>query len=313
MKDFEYYRPETINEALILYKTTGSGAKLLAGGTELVNEMRLGKTQPEIVIDLKSIQEMDFIDLNKDGLRIGALYRVRDAELSQPLRRSSYNALSHAAGTLGSPQVRNKATIVGNVCRCSPSADLIPPLIALGASARIKTATTDRNIAVEDMLLGPGKTVLKPGDIVTELNIPAMRAYTGCSYCKLSPRKSLDLAVVGVSAMIRTNSTISKCVEARIVLGAVAPTAIRAKKAESVLTGSNLSQQIIEQAAKTAAEECNPIDDVRASAWYRKKMVSVAAKRAVAQAIEELRMTNDELKRRGKVEDGTDYSFEYKQ
>ena len=298
MRDFDYFRPETINEALSLCKSGGTGAKLLAGGTELVNEMRLGKTQPESVIDLKLIQEMDFMELGPEGLRIGALYRVRDAERSAELRQSPYNALSYAAGTLGSPQVRNKATIVGNVCRCSPSADLIPPLVALGASARIRTDETDRRMPVEDMLLGPGRTVLMPGDLVTELIIPAMRPHSGCSYCKLSPRKSLDLAVVGVAAMIRTNPQITKILEARIVLGAVAPTAMRAKKAESILVGASPSPMVIEEAAKAASEESKPIDDVRASAWYRKKMIAVATKRAIHQALEQEK-ANDELNAEG--------------
>jgi aerobic carbon-monoxide dehydrogenase medium subunit len=289
MQDFEYYRPGTVDEALSLYKKAGAAAKLLAGGTELVNEMRLGKAQPEQVIDLKLLQELDFMELGAEGLRIGALYRVRDAERSQPLQQSPYNVLSYAAGTLGSPQVRNKATIVGNVCRCSPSADLIPPLIALEASARIQTDEMIRTVAVENMLLGPGKTILKPGEIVTELVIPRMRPHTGCGYYKLSPRKSLDLAVVGVAAMIRTNPAISKCVEARIVLGAVAPTAMRAKKAELILTGASLNQSLIEEAANAAAGECKPIDDVRSSAWYRKKMVAVATKRAIALALEQIK------------------------
>jgi carbon-monoxide dehydrogenase medium subunit len=186
---------------------------------------------------------------------------------------------------------------VGNVCRCSPSADLIPPLMALNASARIRTDESDRTIAVEEMLLGPGKTILQPGDIVTELQVPKMRPHTGCGYYKISPRKSLDLAVVGVAAMIRTNPQASKCVEARIVLGAVAPTAIRAKKAELILAGANLSQSVIEAAAIAAAEESKPIDDVRASAWYRKKMIAVATKRAIAIALEQARkFTNDDLR-----------------
>jgi aerobic carbon-monoxide dehydrogenase medium subunit len=287
MKDFEYFRPETIDGALSLYKKGGTTAKLLAGGTELVNEMRLGKTQPGQVIDLKHVKDMDFMELGAEGLRIGALYRVRDAEQSLALQQSPYSVLSYAAGTLGSPQVRNKATIVGNVCRCSPSADLIPPLMALAASSRVKTEESDRMVAVEDMLLGPGKTTLQPGEIVTELYVPRMGAHSGCSYCKLSPRKSLDLAVVGVAAMIRTNPHASRCLEARVVLGAVAPTAIRAKKAESILAGAALCAAVVEEAAKAAAEEAKPIDDVRASAWYRKKMVAVATKRAINQALEQ--------------------------
>lgn len=289
MKDFEYFRPSTLDEALNLYEKSGSSAKLLAGGTELINQMRTGKTQPGQVIDLKLIRSLDFIDIGKEGLRIGALYRVRDAECSIPLQRSPYKVLSYAAEALGSPQVRNKATIVGNVCRCSPSADLIPPLLALGANARIQMGTTSRMMTVDDMLLGPGITALNPGEIVTELIIPPMPEHAGCGYYKLSPRKSLDLAVVGVAAMIQTNSQITKCLEARIILGAVGPTAIRAQKAESLLTGANLSESLIEEAAQAAAEASMPIDDVRASAWYREKMVSVATKRAIAIAMEQIK------------------------
>jgi aerobic carbon-monoxide dehydrogenase medium subunit len=290
MKNFEYFRPSTIDEALSLYEKGGVSAKLLAGGTELINEMRIGKTQPDTLIDLKSLPAMDFIDLNDARLKIGALYRVRDAERSDLLRQSPYNVLSHAAGTLGSPQVRNKATIVGNLCRCSPSADLIPPLLALNASVWIKAANrADCRIAAEEMLLGPGKTVLKPGEIVTELEIPSLGSYAGCSYYKLSPRKSLDLAVVGVAVMIRTNPQFSECLESRIALGAVAPTAIRARGAESILNGAKLSPALIEKAAQSAAEESNPIDDVRATAWYRRKMVAVATKRAINLALEQIK------------------------
>ena len=293
MRDFEYFRPQTINEALTLYKKGGAGARLLAGGTELVNEMRLGKTHPEQVIDLKSISEMDFLKLDSDGLKIGALYRVRDAETNLNLSRSPYGALSHAAGVLGSPQVRNKATIVGNLCRCSPSADLIPPLIALNARAHIRVEGAERIMVVEDMPLAPGKTALMPGDILTELTIPKMPAHSGCSYIKMSPRKSLDLAIVGVAAFLQTNPQGSKCVEARIVLGAVAPTAMRTKKAESILIGSALTSSLIEEAAAAAAEESMPIDDVRSSAWYRKKMVAVATRRAIHQVLEKIHSNHE--------------------
>lgn len=289
MNDFEYFRPKTVNEALDLFEKGGSSAKLLAGGTELINEMRIGKTQPQQVIDLKFISSMDYMELGEDGLKIGALYRVRDAELSAALSRSPYRVLSYAAGTLGSPQVRNKATIVGNLCRCSPSADLIPPLIALAAGARIQTSHgSGRTTPAEDMLLGPGKTSLQPGEIVTGLEIPKMPAHAGCAYYKLSPRKSLDLAVVGVAAMVRLNPEHSECLELRIALGAVAPTVIRARKAESMLIGRRLTPKLIEEAAEKAAEEAKPIDDVRATAWYRRKMVAVATKRAIGLALEQI-------------------------
>ena len=272
-----------------LLKQGGDGARLLAGGTELVNEMRFGKSHPEQVIDLKHVRELDFMHLEPEGLKIGALYRVRDAERSGPLRASRYNALSHAAGTLGSPQVRNKATIAGNVCRASPSADLIPPLMALGARARIEGNGTARCVPVEEMLLGPGRTVLDKSEIVTELEISPMSDHSGCSYYKLSPRKSLDLAVVGVAVMVRTDPRMSRCIDARIVLGAVAPTAMRAKNAESILIGAPLSEPTIEEAAKAAALESKPLDDVRSSAWYRKKMVEVIVKRTIGLSWEQVK------------------------
>jgi aerobic carbon-monoxide dehydrogenase medium subunit len=289
VKDFEYFRPKTVNEALDLYAQNAMAAKLLAGGTELVNEMRMGKTEPAQIIDLKFIPSLDYMELGKEGVKIGALYRVRDAERSAVLQQSPYSVLSYAASTLGSPQVRNKATIVGNLCRCSPSADMIPPLIALGAVARIMTSQAlERRMPVEDMLLGPGRTSLNQGEIVTDLEIPPMADNAGCTYCKLSPRKSLDLAVVGVATMVRLNPQHSECLEARIALGAVAPTAIRARMAESMLVGRRLTPKLIEEAAQRAAEEAKPIDDVRATAWYRQKMIAVATKRAISQVLEQI-------------------------
>ena len=288
-QDFEYFRPTTIEEAVSLYSKGGKDARLLAGGTELVNEMRSGKARPKFVIDLKQISSLDFMELTPERLRIGALYRVRDAETSDLLRHSRFGAVSFAAGTLGSPQVRNKATIVGNVCRCSPSADLIPPLVALRARATVAGNGSQRIMAVEELLQGPGKIALEPGEIVTELDIPDVSRNTGCSYYKLSPRRSLDLAVVGVAVMVRMDSRMRRCMDARIVLGAVAPTAIRARRAESMLIGSDLSDSIVEQAAAAAADESKPLDDVRASAWYRKKMVDVGVKRTIGLALEQAR------------------------
>lgn len=289
MKDFEYFRPKTIDEAVSLYREGGKGARLLAGGTELVNEIRFGKSQPDLVVDLKHIRELDFMHLGPEGVSIGALYRVGDAEHSRLLLESRYNAISHAAGTLGSPQVRNKATIVGNVCRASPSADLIPPLMALGAMARIVGDGTERSVPVEDMLVGPGRTVLNMGEIVTELEIPDMPDYSGCSYYKLSPRKSLDLAVVGAAVMIRTDPRVSRCIDARIVLGAVAPTSMRAKRAEAMLIGAKPRELTIDAAAQAAAEDSKPLDDVRASAWYRKRMVEVVVRRTIGLALEQVK------------------------
>jgi aerobic carbon-monoxide dehydrogenase medium subunit len=190
---------------------------------------------------------------------------------------------------MASPQVRNKATIVGNICRSSPSADMIPSLIAMGAMAKIIGKNTERIVPVEEIPVGPGKTILKPGEIVVEIQIPKLPENTGCNYYKVSPRKSLDLAIVGIASMIQTSSDIKTCLNAKIVLGAVAPTAIRARRAESVLIGNLLTPAIIEEAAKTAADDSKPIDDVRSSAWYRKQMIYVGVKRSIALSIKEIK------------------------
>ncbi len=299
MRDFEYFSPERLEEAFAFFRRYGEKARLLAGGTELINELRSGKSKPEAVIDLKRVPGLDFVEKTEAGLRIGALFRVRDAERSGLLRDGPFSALSQAAGTLGSPQVRNKATIVGNVCRASPSADLIPPLMALDAMAKIVGNGVEKTVKVQDMLLGPGKTILKPGEIVTELSVPEPRGYTGCCYYKLSPRKSLDLAVVGVAVMLRTDVGISKCFDARVVLGAVGPTTMRASKAEGILVGRRLSLSRIEQAARAASEESRPLDDVRGSTWYRKKMVEVVVRRAIWLSLGQIRSARD----RGNGED----------
>ncbi len=290
MKDFDYVRPKTIDEAVSLYKKGGPKARLLAGGTELINEIRSGKAQPDLLIDLKHIRDLDFLTMTPEGIRIGALYRTRDAELCGPLIESRYNAISYASGTLGSPQVRNKATIVGNVCRASPSGDLIPPLIALGARAKIVGEKTSRSVPVEEVLVGPNRTILEPGEVVAELEIDGMEDFTGCSYFKLSPRKSLDLAVVGVAVLLRTDPQLSRCLDAKIVVGAVAPTAVRAKKAESILIGSKLTEATIEETSRAAGEVSRARDtSIRASAWYRKKMVEALVRRTIGLALEQIK------------------------
>lgn len=288
MIDFEYYRPTVLGEAIALFDGYGERARILAGGTELINEMRFGKAKPERVIDVKHISGMDVIESTPDGLRLGALVRIRDIETSGIVRTSS-PALSHAAGTLGSVQVRNKATLGGNICRASPSADTIPPLMALGSVLKISGADGEKRVLLEDFLLGPGRTILKPGEVLTEIFVPALPADAACSYIKLSPRQAMDLAVVGVAVMLRTNSSLSECIDARVVLGAVAPTAMRATEAEAVLVGSELPEAVIGQAAEAAAAEARPVDDIRASAWYRRKMVAVLVKRGIRSALEQIR------------------------
>ena len=279
MIEFEYYTPKTLQEALNLYAEFGDGARLYAGGTELVNQIRAGIVKPRQLIDLKHIPGLDTFEMTADWLKIGTLTKVHDIEMSELIQKT-FPAVSHAAGSLGSVQVRNKATIGGNICRASPSADNIPPLLALDAALKIVEKDCEKTVPLREFLLGPGKTILKPGQIMTEIHIPHLPAYSTCTYIKLSPRKQMDLAVVGLALMLTTDKALSKCLNVRIAMGAVGPTAMRAIKAEAVLIGNKITDEIVEQAARAASAECKPMNDVRASEWYRRKMVAVLVKRA---------------------------------
>jgi CO/xanthine dehydrogenase FAD-binding subunit len=259
MKRFQYFEPKTLDEAAQLL---AGGAQALAGGTDLLVEMREHLREVERVANLKKIPGLATLSYGKDGLRIGALVTAREVEVS-PFIKEFFPSLQQAVRELGSIQVRNRATIVGNICRASPSADTIPPLVADGAQVR----TTTRVIAMEEFFVGPGKTVLKPGELVTEVLVPPPPAGTKKVYIKHGRRKAMELATVGV-AVTRTPT------EVRIALGAVAPTVIRARNAEKI--------KDIDKAAEAAAAECTPISNVRASADYRREMVRVLVRRALS-------------------------------
>jgi len=258
MKRFEYFEPKTLEEAATLL---AGGAQALAGGTDLLVEMRERLREVGCVANLKKIPNLATLSYGKEGLRIGALVTAREVEL-WPFVEEFFPSLRQAVRELGSIQVRNRATIVGNICRASPSADTIPPLVADGAQVR----TAMRVIPLEDFFTGPGKTVLKPGELVTEILVPPPPAGTKKLYIKHGRRKAMELSTVGVAVTRLPN-------EVRIALGAVAPTVIRVRAAEKISDP--------EKAAETAAAECKPISNVRASADYRREMVRVLVKRAL--------------------------------
>ncbi len=290
MKNPECFTPRGLDEAFALSRQYGGKAQWRAGGTEPVHEERSGKARPAAVIDMKRISALDYIERTATGLRIGALFRARDAERADLLRQERFSALSDAAGALGPPLVRNRTTVVGSVYGTSPAADLLTPLIALDASARIVGVGVDRVVRVEEMLPGPGKTVLNPGELVIELLLPYLRRHAACSYYKLGPRRSLELPVVSTAVMIRTDEDLTQCLDARIVLGGDTPTPMRARRAEAILAGSRLGLFVIEQAAHTASQECKAAGGAKKSAWYGEKMVEVAVKRAVGLSLSQIRL-----------------------
>jgi aerobic carbon-monoxide dehydrogenase medium subunit len=288
MKSFEYRKVSSLEEAFRLFQEYGEGAKILAGGTDLFIKMRNLVFQPEILIDLKGIPEMDRVSYHPSaGLRIGALASIHLLETS-PLLREKFGVIAQAAASLGSYQIRCRATLGGNIGNASPAADMVPGLITLGARARIVSLGGERFLPLEEIFSGPGKTNIHPGEILTEVQVPALKGPTGCHYTKHSIRNAMDLAVVGVAVTLSTSSPKDRLEEVRIALGAVGPVPMRAPSAEGALRGQKMDEELISRAAFLASEEAQPVSDIRASAEYRREMVRVITQRAVRKAWRQL-------------------------
>lgn len=280
---FNYLAPKTIDEALSLLAQYKAKARVIAGGTDIIPKLKRREIgAPEYVIDLKGIAGLDDIKYDASGLSLGALVTIGAVETS-PLIGEKFAILAQAAQSMASPQVRNRGTIAGNICNAVPSADLAPALLTLGAKLKLISRKGERTVSIEDFFTGPNQTVLNNEEILQEIQIPTPPPNSQGVYLKLTPRRAMDLAIVGVAVVIIPKDGI--CKDIRIALGAVAPTPIRAKKAEAVLKGRKFDDKVIEKAAQTAAGEARPIDDHRASAEYRRDMVEVLVKRAIKQAI----------------------------
>jgi carbon-monoxide dehydrogenase medium subunit len=282
MKRFKYFAPNTLPEAVALLSQYPDQASLLAGGTDLLVEIKEQIRSPNYLINLKKIPGLTYLTYDDTtGLKIGALATVRQVETS-PIVKEKYAGLAQAAKELGSIQVRNRATVAGNICRASPSADTAPPLIADKAIARIIGPKGERTVPLETFFTGPGQTVLTDGEILLEITVPPPLPHTGKVYLKHGRRKAMELATVGVAVNLTLEERV--CQEIHLVLGAVAPTPIRARQAEAFLRGSVMEEEI-EKAARLAMKESRPISDVRSSAEYRQEMVRVLTGRALRQAV----------------------------
>jgi CO/xanthine dehydrogenase FAD-binding subunit len=226
---------------------------------------------------------LDFISYDDhSGLRIGALATLSSLASNETVR-TKYGALFEGAGSIASTHIQNRGTLIGNICNAVPSADSAPALLCLGAKVVCLSKVGERTVDMDRFILGPNTTSLRPGEIVREIQLPPAAAGSQGAYVKLSPRSRMDLAVVGVAALVRKdNGTFG---DVRIGLGAVAPTPMRATKAEQRLRGEAVSEKVILEAASIAARECEPIDDHRASAIYRRMMVEILVKRAIYRAL----------------------------
>lgn len=286
MLPFEYFEPTTLRQASALLAKYGEEARILNGGTDLIVRTRMHFWRPKYVVNIKRIRGLDGLRLSRgQGLRMGALVTFRRAE-TDPVVQRRFGLLSAAAIAVGGVQIRNLGTYAGNACNASPAADTTPAMVALGAQVKIYGPDGERTIPIEGLFAGVGRNTLKPGEIVMEFQIPTPAPRTGAIYIKHSPRSQMDISVVGVASVVTLAPGDGHCIDARIALGAVAPTIIRASKAEAILKGNELTEEVIARAAAAAAAECSPIGDLRASADYRKDMVEVIAKRATSYAFE---------------------------
>jgi carbon-monoxide dehydrogenase medium subunit len=285
MRRFEYFAPQSLAEAIALFGEKGKGGRALAGATDLVPQMKEGTEKipmPSYVVSLRRLPELRGIEFSEgNGLRIGAA--VTMAELAEsPIVRERYRALADGAGVVGSVQTMNMATVGGNVCNAAPSADTAPALLAYEAAAVIAGPDGERELPLSEFWRGPNATALQPGELLRELRLPAPPASTGGVYVRQTPRKQMDIAVVGVAVLLTLEG--DRIRRARLALGAVAPTVIRARQAEAALEGQPAGQALFAKAAEAAAAEARPISDQRGSAEFRRHLVRVTTERCLQEA-----------------------------
>jgi carbon-monoxide dehydrogenase medium subunit len=284
INDFEYFAPKTLKEALTLLDQYRDDYKVIAGGQSLLIMMRQGLVQPAHLIDIKSISELAYITSDpKKGLKIGALTTHRTIEKS-PVIKKSFSVLAEMEKKLASIQTRNWGSIGGNLCHGDPSGDPAPILIALNATLTIAGIHGERNMLVEDFFLNYFETALEHGELLCEIQVPAIPPNTGAAYTKFNVIEN-DMATVGVAVSITLASQEGNCKDVRIVLGNAAPKPMRANRAEESLKGKKITDPLLKKAGEIASTEADPISDIHASAEYRQELIKVLVKRVAKEAL----------------------------
>jgi carbon-monoxide dehydrogenase medium subunit len=275
--------PTSVEECLRALADRGPDARVVAGGTDLVPQLKAGMLQTGCVVDLSGVKQLrQLARANGSGLRIGAAVTARTLERDAAVKKA-YPALSESGALVGSVQVRNLATLGGNLCNAAPSADMAPPLLALDAEAVIAGPTGTRRVPLASFFLGVRRTVLEPGELLVEIAVPHPGPHSGGNYRRHTPRRELDIAVVGVASQLTLSRGV--CTKARIALASVAPTPLRAVEAERVLEGQPVTPELIERAARAAVDAARPISDQRGSADFRRHLVQVLTRRTLTTAL----------------------------
>jgi len=278
-----YEAPQDV-EAAIALLAAESDARVLSGGTDLIVQMRLGAPAPGLFVDVKRIPRLNAVHLDAKGLKIGAAVPAADIFANESIK-SLWPGLAEATDLIGSSQIQGRATWAGNLCNASPAADAVPALVACGARAIVAGPNGERSIPVEEVTKSPGQNVLEQGEFVVEFEVPAPPPRSADAYLRLIPRSEMDIAVVGAAVALELDSD-GVVQNARVVLGAVAPTLLLVPAAAEALVGSRLEDEALALAAEAASAAANPIDDRRGTIAYRKTVSGVLTKRAARIAYE---------------------------
>ncbi len=283
MESVRYEAPNDV-EAAVRLLAGDEGAKVLSGGTDLIVQMRIMNRVPTVFVDVKRIPRLSALALDAKGLRAGAAVPAATIYANELIRKL-WPGIAEATDLIGSSQIQGRATWAGNLCNASPAADSVPALIACGATAVVAGPKGERRVPVEQINTGPGKTSLAPGEFIVEFEIPAPAPHSADAYQRLIPRSEMDIAVVGVGVSLTLDAG-GVVTAARVVLGAVAPTAILVPEAAAALVGTKCDDAALERAGQAATAAAKPIDDRRGTVAYRKKIAAVLTKRVAKQAYE---------------------------
>ncbi|MGY8958372.1 MAG: FAD binding domain-containing protein [Alphaproteobacteria bacterium] len=283
----QFETPGTVDEAVALLAKGDDNARVLAGGTDLLVQLRAGMASPSLIIDIKHIDEMGSVTAENGGFRIGAA--VSGAELNEnDAVKSAWPGVVEAFDLIGSTQIQGRCTMAGNLCNASPAADSVPAMIAAGMTCTIAGPNGRREAPVESIAIAPGKTSLAKGEIIVSFFLPGQNAKGGDAYLRFIPRTEMDIAVVGVGVNLTLGDD-GVCTAARVSLGAVAPTALIVDDAAKALIGTKGDDAAMEKLAAAASAACNPIDDKRGTIEFRTKVAGVMARRTAAIALERAR------------------------
>lgn len=286
LPDFEVVQPRCLDEALALLDRYQADASILAGGTDLLPSLKDFKLQPKVLVDIQFVGGLDRIVRIREATEFGSMCRHSQIA-SSSVAKAETPLLSEACGLVGSPQIRHRGTLGGNIATASPAGDTLPALVAMGAHLVVKSIRGERHLPVEGFFLGPGKTLLRPDEIITNIVIPRLPCNCGYAYCKVGRRNAMAISVVNGAVVLVVEDGVIAGV--RIALGSVAPSVVRARSAEAALIGQKLDDRLLREVSRLVVNDISPISDVRASAWYRRELAQAVTEDLLRTALDRVK------------------------